>query len=192
MTRLIHPDSFKLIFLVVARGTFLSHDTTWKRSLRVCDTFYQRPLTEEDFISKNNTWMGKAKYVISSGVITLQIQRIEENETCSDCDTQHKNCQFCISRLQLNKSRPSFEELKTKLIPGQKYIIGDSWYSYVEEIPVPTKCLLYRGASHTEYVSCNKNFSDGCSDSDVSSYKAIVYFEENNDEGNTTYTVYIC
>ncbi|XP_062599048.1 uncharacterized protein LOC134260507 isoform X2 [Saccostrea cucullata] len=173
---------------VVVRGKLLTNGATWKRSLRVCDTFDQRPLTEEDVISKNNTWMGEAKYMISSGVITLQIQRIEENETCSDCDTQHKYCQFCISRLQLNKSRSSFEELKTKLTPGQKYIIGDSWYSFVEEIPVPTKCLLYRGASHTEYVSCNNNFTDGCSDSNVSSYQAIVYFEENNDEGTTTYT----
>ncbi|XP_061188579.1 uncharacterized protein LOC133196736 [Saccostrea echinata] len=94
-----------------------------------------------------------------------------------------------MSPVQVNKNGSSFEELKTKLTPGQKYIIRDRWSKGVEGIPKPSTCLVYRGASYSEYVSCNNSFNDGCNESDGHPpFKVIIYIEENNIEGTTTYT----
>ncbi|XP_062567625.1 uncharacterized protein LOC134229858 [Saccostrea cucullata] len=133
-------------------GFALSIDTTWIKSFKICANNDQRMSTEDDVV-ENNTWLGKAKYELTWGVITLQSLRIEENETCSltDCAFHQKHCQFCKSPVKLNEISSSFEELT----PGQKYMIEDSWSSDVEEFPVPTKRLVYRGASITEYASCN-------------------------------------
>ncbi|XP_062614690.1 uncharacterized protein LOC134276452 isoform X2 [Saccostrea cucullata] len=114
-------------------GFALSIDTTWIKSFKICANNDQRMSTEDD-VEENNTWLGKAKY-----------------ELTWDCAFHQKHCQFCKSPVKLNEISSSFEELT----PGQKYMIEDSWSSDVEEFPVPTKRLVYRGASITEYASCN-------------------------------------
>ncbi|XP_062617123.1 uncharacterized protein LOC134278834 isoform X3 [Saccostrea cucullata] len=166
-------------------GFALSIDTTWIKSFKICANNDQRMSTEDDVV-ENNTWLGKAKFDLTWGVLTLQLLRIEENQTCSltDCGIHQKHCQFCESSVKLNEVSSSFEELKTKLTSEQKYIIEGSWSSDVEEIPVPTTCLVSRGASNTEFVSCNKLFDDGCEKSD-GEFNVIIYLEENHKEGST-------
>ncbi|XP_062598859.1 uncharacterized protein LOC134260308 [Saccostrea cucullata] len=146
------------IFLIVSclSGLILSTDITWISSLKIWAILGQRVSTEDDVV-RNNTWLGKAKYKLTWGVVILQILRIEENEKCSDCGTSGKLCQFCMSPVQLNESSSSFEELRTKLAPGQKYTMGDSWSGIVKNSKLSV--IIYLGENDNEGTTMSVAFS---------------------------------
>ncbi|XP_062621135.1 uncharacterized protein LOC134282754 [Saccostrea cucullata] len=178
----------KIFFVTVVclELTECSRFSTWKSSMAICDIHEQRPSTERDDL-QNDTWVGKAKFVLSGGIITLEVQEVEEYVISLICNgSLGKRHEFCKRPIQLKDIISILEEIIQYLTPGQKYVIGNFHNTQMEEIPQPTQCMVHRGGKHTEYVACNNSFKYGCRDLEKpSNLKTIISLTPTSGSGST-------
>ncbi|XP_056008796.1 uncharacterized protein LOC130051230 isoform X3 [Ostrea edulis] len=174
MAGLKHTITF---ITAICWGSVLSVNVKWKKAMDTCIFTNQQPFSEDN-ATKNGSWVGKVKNSLPCGTGILQIQTVNKNNTCSDCDVQGKQCEFCNNRIQLNGSVAAFEVLK-HLKSGRHYILAEFGKQSLSGLPPPTQCMVHRGASHTEYVTCNEKYDDGCQESgeNVGIYITICFSE---------------
>ncbi|XP_056008803.1 uncharacterized protein LOC130051231 [Ostrea edulis] len=164
-------------------GSVVSVNTNWRKAMETCILTDQQP-SSEDNATKNGSWVGKVKYSFPWGTGILQIQTVNKNNTCSDCDAQGNQCEFCNNRIQLNGSVAILEVLRN-LKSGRHYILAEFGKQSLSGLPPPTQCMVHRGASHTEYVSCNEKYEDGCKTSGENSSTYITISFDMHCNGTT-------
>ncbi|XP_056008789.1 uncharacterized protein LOC125664568 isoform X2 [Ostrea edulis] len=168
---------------VICWGSVVSINANWRNAMEICVLGHQQP-SSEDNATKNGSWVGKVKYSFPWGTGILQIQTVNKNNTCSDCDAQGNQCEFCNNRIQLNGSVAILEVLRN-LKSGRHYILAEFGKQSLSGLPPPTQCMVHRGASHTEYFSCNEKYDDGCHESGENSSTYITISFDMHCNGTT-------
>ncbi|XP_052719092.1 uncharacterized protein LOC128190893 [Crassostrea angulata] len=149
-----------LLFLTL--GVFdelvYSANTNWSTGMYTCAYTNQIPYFEDNLVP-NETWIGKAEYIMNWGTVTLQIENIQGVNNCSGMFS------------------PMLKYRIANFTNGEKCIAGSFDYETMELIHSPTKCMMSRGNWTTEYVACDKILETVCNNtSNISDLKITLSF----------------
>eukprot|EP00105_Crassostrea_gigas_P033078 XP_011456327.1 PREDICTED: uncharacterized protein LOC105348547 isoform X1 [Crassostrea gigas] len=137
-----------------------SLNVTWNKGMGVCALARRIPYFEDDQVT-TETWIGKAMFVRSWGVVTLQM---EESKSVNDCSGD-------ILSLMLKMNSIKFLNSTS----GEKCIrlTNETWENVINNITFPTKCMVKR-RNFTEYVPCTWLRNVECKKKDNNSDPRII------------------
>nr|XP_022337879.1 uncharacterized protein LOC111133645 isoform X2 [Crassostrea virginica]XP_022337880.1 uncharacterized protein LOC111133645 isoform X2 [Crassostrea virginica] len=125
--------------------------------MATCALFGQVPSVQDKNYTSKEHWIGTATYNMSWGIVTLQIEEIEDEKYCSEFillflnDTIWSNRKDCTSPLSGILRGTN----------GHKCTFADFNDTSIRNLPTPTHCMMNNGNS-SQYVSCEKKIDEGC------------------------------
>nr|XP_022336461.1 uncharacterized protein LOC111132856 isoform X3 [Crassostrea virginica] len=172
------------VFLLIAgttMGMVLSANMPWITAMEACARYGLAPFDpDRDYISKEK-WIGTAKYNMSCGVVTLQIEETEDEKHCSAHALRVLS--EAIVWNGSDSSHPYSELLRDTI--KDKCILADFNSITIKDLPTPTHCMMNQGNS-SQYVSCEDRIDDGCQNIDNLSQLRITFsFIETAEPGTT-------
>lgn len=135
---MINKSLSLFLILDLCYGSIHCIKLNWPKSMNTCASLTKMPYSEDDPYPME-TWIGKAIYVMSWGVVTLQIEEIQGVENCSDMSQPLLKDESQIALLNFTNGGKCISE---------KFVSGA-----IKLFPPPSKCMLRNGT--TEYVSCD-------------------------------------
>nr|XP_022339276.1 uncharacterized protein LOC111134496 [Crassostrea virginica] len=140
-------------------GLVLSVNTTWITAMELCANHSQAPFDPSENYEPEKKWTGTVKYNMSIGIVTLQIEKSEDDREkyCSAFILPllnaiiWRNGTYCLS--------PLFELLEGT--NEYKCTLADFNFMSIKDLPTQTHCMMHQGNS-SQYVSCEEEINDGC------------------------------
>ncbi|XP_065936511.1 uncharacterized protein [Magallana gigas] len=111
-----------------------------------CQIAGQSPYLANNLVP-GEKWVGKAKYVMRWGVITLQIENISGFNNCTG---------FILGQLIRNN------QIFSNYTHGEKCILCDFAEINKMQLPLPTLCMGVAQNFSNEYIACNTSLSYSC------------------------------
>nr|XP_022339258.1 uncharacterized protein LOC111134488 isoform X2 [Crassostrea virginica] len=161
--------AYKIVhmFLLMANtmvGLVLSLNQPWITAMETCANHSYAPFDPGENFEPDRKWTGTVKYRMSIGIVTLKIEKSEDD-------------QFILPLLNATIWRNGTYSLPTlsKLSKGTneyKCTLADFNLISIKDLPTPTHCMMHQGNS-SQYVSCEKKMDDGCQIIDKDSYSQL-------------------
>nr|XP_022337877.1 uncharacterized protein LOC111133643 isoform X2 [Crassostrea virginica] len=127
--------------------------------METCANHSYAPFDPGENFEPNKKWTGTVKYRMSIGIVTLKIEKLEDDRKkyCSEFilpllnATIWRNGTYCL---------PTLSKL-SKDTNGYKCTLADFNFISIKDLPTPTHCMMHQGNS-SQYVSCEEKMDDGC------------------------------
>nr|XP_022336254.1 uncharacterized protein LOC111132722 [Crassostrea virginica] len=146
-----------------------------------CAEYGKAPFDPSKNYNPDKKWTGTVKYNRSFGIVTLQIEKIE--------DGREKHCSAFILPLlnatflwNVTNGLPTLSDL-LKGINEYKCTLADFNIVSIKDLPTPTHCMMNQGNS-SHYISCEEEIDDGCQPINKGLTRNISVYGQRFHEGN--------